>query len=204
MSANTCQVYVIQVEGKHICKIGIAYDTRTRKKPFNTEYYEKTITRYVVEYSTREHALTVEGITHRQLKDKRLNGEWFKVSPAKAFKVIRDVSMQEYIPFNLILGNNKTQSTTPDDKLTYERDAPIQIPLNIQSATDIPAIQNGWIKDFVPLPSDPSIPLTQEQLDALFPPANRALFIQEMLKCRKQANAMNDNPGAVNDQQNSP
>lgn len=35
---------------------------------------------------------------------------------------------------------------------------------------------------FVPLPSDPSIPLTPEQLDALFPPANRPAFLRQLVQ----------------------
>lgn len=48
--------------------------------------------------------------------------------------------------------------------------------------TDLPAVTNGLCRDFVPLPSDPSIPLTPEQLDALFPPENRPAVIREMVR----------------------
>jgi hypothetical protein len=37
------------------------------------------------------------------------------------------------------------------------------------------------LKNFVPLPSDPNVKLTREQLDALFPPENRH-FWNEMFE----------------------
>lgn len=53
---------------------------------------------------------------------------------------------------------------------------------NDTTQTDIPAVNSGLCRDFVALPSDPAIPLTLEQLDALFPPENRPAVIREMVK----------------------
>lgn len=44
------------------------------------------------------------------------------------------------------------------------------------------AVTSGRLRDFVPLPSDPAVPLTLEQLDALFPPENREPVIREILR----------------------
>lgn len=46
----------------------------------------------------------------------------------------------------------------------------------------VPSSILGKTKGFVPLPSDPTIPLTSEQLDALFPPANRPAFLRELVR----------------------
>jgi hypothetical protein len=48
-----------------------------------------------------------------------------------------------------------------------------------ETAPPLPsAVESGRLVGFVPLPSDPEVPLTPEQLDSLFPPANRALLIE--------------------------
>jgi hypothetical protein len=50
------------------------------------------------------------------------------------------------------------------------------------------ALISGRLKNFVPLPSDPSVLLTPEQLDALFPPENREPALREMVRLtRKRA-----------------
>lgn len=54
--------------------------------------------------------------------------------------------------------------------------------IDFTTQTDIPAVNSGLCRDFVPLPADPAIPLTPEQLDALFPPENRPAVIREMVK----------------------
>lgn len=45
-----------------------------------------------------------------------------------------------------------------------------------------PAVISGRLRDFVPLPSDPAVPLTPAQLNALFPEKSRAPVIREILR----------------------
>lgn len=53
----------------------------------------------------------------------------------------------------------------------------------------LPAVANGKLSGFVLLPSDPHERLTSEQLDALFPKANRAVFMRELLRLVQAAHA---------------
>lgn len=47
-----------------------------------------------------------------------------------------------------------------------------------------PAVASGKLENFVLLPGNPAIALTQEQLNTLFPPSNRPVVIREMVKLR--------------------
>ena len=44
------------------------------------------------------------------------------------------------------------------------------------------AVLKGKLKYFVPLPSDPSVPLTQEQLDVPFPQEHRSMFVRGLAR----------------------
>jgi hypothetical protein len=45
-----------------------------------------------------------------------------------------------------------------------------------------PAVRRGSLKGFISLPSDPTVLLTKEQFDALFPPERRTQFIRDMVR----------------------
>jgi hypothetical protein len=61
------------------------------------------------------------------------------------------------------------------------------LPINLTNENVPPAVASGKLKNFVPLPSDPAIPLTPEQLEALFPRVNRAVFFRELARIGAKA-----------------
>lgn len=44
------------------------------------------------------------------------------------------------------------------------------------------AVMQGTLINFVPFPMQPNVRLSQEQLDALFPPKNRPAVVRELVR----------------------
>lgn len=95
------------------------------------------------------------------------------------------------------IAQSNTEQIKPDERrsavnLSAHRDATNEsidsqsqdhIKAQVSNYQAIPqAVVSGRLKNFVALPSDPSVPLTTEQLDMLFPLANREPFIREILR----------------------
>jgi hypothetical protein len=55
-----------------------------------------------------------------------------------------------------------------------------------------PAVASGKLLHFLALPDDPLIRLSEEQLDTLFPVKNRAVFVRELVRLAKAAEAVNN------------
>lgn len=81
-------VYAIAA-GERAMKIGRAWQPHSRLKDLQTAHYEKLTLECTVEYTEVE-ALAIERECHRQLRGKRLYGEWFRILPVEAQKVIDD------------------------------------------------------------------------------------------------------------------
>lgn len=80
-------VYVISA-GDDAVKVGLARDTLNRLKALQTGHYRKLFISHQVGFTTVDEAYAIERRAHRQLRAKRIEGEWFSVSADEAMSAI--------------------------------------------------------------------------------------------------------------------
>lgn len=77
MSANTGFVYVIQMEGHDIFKIGRSNDMTRRMSQFGVQLPFPFVVRFARKV---QEPTQIEGVLHECFALKRLNGEWFQLT----------------------------------------------------------------------------------------------------------------------------
>jgi hypothetical protein len=74
------QVYVINAEGTHLCKIGIAMSAEKRLRVLQKGFPYRLWLVAVCDYDGPD-IFRYERELHRTMRDYRLNGEWFDIDP---------------------------------------------------------------------------------------------------------------------------
>jgi len=82
-----CFIYVIGIENGHQ-KIGISSNPTKRLKTLQTSNSNKLILHYTTVIESREKALIIESLIHRNLTHKRLSGEWFDITKEVAIGMV--------------------------------------------------------------------------------------------------------------------
>ena len=92
-----CFVYLIQSGNKKNSpvKIGMANNPHDRIKQLQTGNPVLLRLRLTVECSSREHAMKVEKLLHRELKNRNIINEWFSVSETNLLKTLNLIGNHE-------------------------------------------------------------------------------------------------------------
>jgi hypothetical protein len=86
-SEGNCCVYVIGAPNQPV-KIGLAVDVAKRLSQLQTGFPHR-LKIYEAHEVSSDRARSIERSCHMELRDRRLNGEWFDVTPTEAAQVLR-------------------------------------------------------------------------------------------------------------------
>jgi predicted GIY-YIG superfamily endonuclease len=102
-----CYIYVIGIENGHQ-KIGISANPNKRLKTLQTSNANKLILNYTIQVESREKALIIESLIHKQLKYNRLSGEWFDITKETAIGTVDyAIIMYDSLPVSELKHNKR-------------------------------------------------------------------------------------------------
>ena len=85
-----CSVYVIGCEAdQNVCKVGISDDPRKRLQGLQSGCPHKLYLAHTMTVAGRAAAVALEAKAHGMMTSARMSGEWFAVTPAAAFLMVR-------------------------------------------------------------------------------------------------------------------
>jgi hypothetical protein len=121
-----------------------------------------------------------ETFMHDLFADTRLDGEWFEPSTelVSYIKMIRKACLAGLPNVEL---DDFYGETYIKDLPKIEPPEPVELAAAFDSSVPT-AVRMGMLTDFVALPSDPNVPLTDEQMYKLFNPDQIPLFMRELAK----------------------
>jgi hypothetical protein len=90
-SAAPVFVYVITDTEQRYCKIGISDDVYDRLTKLQTGCPFPLTIAHQFAATSRQHALAIEAAAHRALAAQNSSGEWFRVTPTRAYVTIAEL-----------------------------------------------------------------------------------------------------------------